>query len=262
MEVKYIKVFVDNLEVFESLNNAQRGMLITAMLQYAKDRVEPELKGVVKHLFPMFKAQIDREIVGMEETAKTRSKAAKNRFNGLGRANSANASKCKQMHASVTNASKCKQMLTSVTSASKCNIENREQNTEYREPITDNRLQSTEDREERIENRVQNPAPESSPASAHVLKERGVYGWIRLSDEQVRELSDQMGDAELGRIIQYVDELVQSNGNKYQWKDWMLVLRRAYREGWGQRERLAEKSAAVEGRNETSYDLEEIEMLI
>ena len=42
----------------------------------------------------------------------------------------------------------------------------------------------------------------------------GEYGWVRLTDEEYNRLLNELGDIELARCIQYVDESAQSNGNK------------------------------------------------
>lgn len=61
----------------------------------------------------------------------------------------------------------------------------------------------------------------------------GEYGWVLLTNEQYQRLLTDLGESELGRCIQYVDESAQSSGNKNRWKDWNLVIRRCSREGWG-----------------------------
>ena len=61
----------------------------------------------------------------------------------------------------------------------------------------------------------------------------GEYGWVRLTDEEYGRLLNELGDVELDRCIQYVDESAQSNGNKNKWKDWNLVVRKCHREQWG-----------------------------
>ena len=61
----------------------------------------------------------------------------------------------------------------------------------------------------------------------------GQYGWVKLSDAQHAKLLEDLGQAELSRCIQYIDEAAQQTGNKNKWKDWNLVLRRCSREGWG-----------------------------
>ena len=61
----------------------------------------------------------------------------------------------------------------------------------------------------------------------------GEYGWVRLTDGEYGRLLNELGDLELDRCIQYVDESAQSNGNKNKWKDWNLVVRKCHREQWG-----------------------------
>lgn len=69
------------------------------------------------------------------------------------------------------------------------------------------------------------------PASAR--RKYGTYGWVRLTDDEYSRLVSDLGQIELDRCIQYVDESAQGNGNKNRWKDWNLVVRRCSREGWG-----------------------------
>ena len=68
---------------------------------------------------------------------------------------------------------------------------------------------------------------------------RGTYGWVLLTDEEYGRLLDELGEAELSRCIEYVDEAAQATGNKNKWKDWNLVIRKCSREKWG-----AQKAAA------------------
>ena len=63
----------------------------------------------------------------------------------------------------------------------------------------------------------------------------GEYGWVKLTDAQYEKLLQEMGPAELDRCITYIDEAAQKTGNKNKWKDWNLVVRKCYREGWGKR---------------------------
>jgi len=64
-------------------------------------------------------------------------------------------------------------------------------------------------------------------------KKYGEYGWVKLTDEQYTRLCDEYGEDKIAERIQYVDEYVQSNGNKNKYSDWNLVIRRAIRENWG-----------------------------
>ena len=61
----------------------------------------------------------------------------------------------------------------------------------------------------------------------------GEYGWVRLSEEEYARLSRDLGKEELERCIAYIDKSAQMNGNKNQWKDWNLVIRKCSRGRWG-----------------------------
>ncbi len=97
----------------------------------------------------------------------------------------------------------------------------------------------TEDRlgKDRLdEDRGESIAP---PEAAHTPTQKpkrtsyGQYGWVKLTDEQYIRLSNELGEAELKRCIDYVDESAQSTGNKNHWRDWNLVVRRCHRDKWG-----------------------------
>ena len=60
----------------------------------------------------------------------------------------------------------------------------------------------------------------------------GEFGWIRLSDQQYADLEREMGTEELRRCIHYIDESAQTTGNRNNWLDWHMVLRRCYRNRW------------------------------
>lgn len=77
------------------------------------------------------------------------------------------------------------------------------------------------------------PAPTSKSSEKEPKKKYGQYGWIKLTETEYSRLLEDLGQAELGRCIKYIDESAQSNGNKNKWRDWNLVLRRCSREGWG-----------------------------
>lgn len=73
----YIKLFIDYLDAIEPLGDAERGRLFTALMEYAKTGEVPQLNGNERFIFPMMKAQLDRDIAANEETAE------RNRANGL-----------------------------------------------------------------------------------------------------------------------------------------------------------------------------------
>jgi predicted phage replisome organizer len=73
----------------------------------------------------------------------------------------------------------------------------------------------------------------SSGAAAPDHTKYGVYGWVRLTEDEHTRLLADLGEAELKRCIDYVDESAQKNGNKNKWKDWNLVIRHCNRDKWG-----------------------------
>lgn len=60
-EVTYIKLFIDYLDAIEPLGDAERGRLFTSLLEYARSGASPQLNGNERFLFPMMRAQIDRD---------------------------------------------------------------------------------------------------------------------------------------------------------------------------------------------------------
>ena len=77
MEVTYIKLFVDYLDAIEPLGDAERGRLFTALLEYVKTGETSRLSGNERFLFPMMRAQIDRDISAMDEISEKRSQSGK-----------------------------------------------------------------------------------------------------------------------------------------------------------------------------------------
>lgn len=54
-----------------------------------------------------------------------------------------------------------------------------------------------------------------------------------LSLKGYARLIDDLGEEELTRCIDYIDESAQMHGNKNKWRDWNLVIRKCSRERWG-----------------------------
>jgi len=77
MEVTYIKVFIDLLDAMEPFGDAERGRLFTAMLEYAKTGEVPQLGGNERYLFPMIKAQLDRDREALQARARLNSENGK-----------------------------------------------------------------------------------------------------------------------------------------------------------------------------------------
>ena len=73
----------------------------------------------------------------------------------------------------------------------------------------------------------------SAEAEVSVLKKSyGEFGWVRLSDEEYNDLTQEMGVEQLQRCITYIDQSAQSTGNRNHWVDWHTVLRRCYQNRW------------------------------
>ena len=75
--------------------------------------------------------------------------------------------------------------------------------------------------------------PPSRSKSKPERKQYGQYGWVKLSEQEYLQLSNDLGENEVKRCIAYLDESAQSTGNKNKWRDWNLVIRRCNRDRWG-----------------------------
>jgi len=71
----YIKIFVDYLDAIEPLGDAERGRLFTALLEYARSGEVPQLGGNERFLFPMMKAQLDRDAATSADLSEKRAAA-------------------------------------------------------------------------------------------------------------------------------------------------------------------------------------------
>ena len=101
-EITYIKVFVDYLDAIEPLGDAERGRLFTSLLTYARSGEVPQLNGNERFLFPMMRAQIDRDVLSKDELSQKRRDAA----------SASKRSTCEQkehLQANAASASKCPQ---------------------------------------------------------------------------------------------------------------------------------------------------------
>lgn len=75
--MKYIRLFLDYLDAIEPLGDAERGRLFTALLQYARTGEAPQLGGNERFLFPMMRAQVDRDEADAAGLSEVRSAAGK-----------------------------------------------------------------------------------------------------------------------------------------------------------------------------------------
>ena len=73
----YVKAFYDWPEQMSALKDEEKGRLFVAILKYGETGEIPEMQGAERILFPVFKAQIDRE-AGRSEAGK---KAVNSRWN-------------------------------------------------------------------------------------------------------------------------------------------------------------------------------------
>lgn len=65
----YVKAFFDWPEQMSALSDAEKGRLFVAILKYGETGEIPEMQGAERILFPVFKAQIDRD-AGRSEAGK------------------------------------------------------------------------------------------------------------------------------------------------------------------------------------------------
>lgn len=76
----YVCLYHSYLDAIQALGDAERGRLLTAMLEYSITGATPQLGGNERYIFPMVKAQIDRDRENYEE--KCRKNAEKGRLGG------------------------------------------------------------------------------------------------------------------------------------------------------------------------------------
>jgi len=95
MALEYFAAYHSYLKSIEPLNDAERGRLFTACLQYSMTGIEPELHGNERFIFPTIQSQIDRD------REKYDRKCEKNRENGA-RGGQANATERKQSEANAS----------------------------------------------------------------------------------------------------------------------------------------------------------------
>lgn len=105
-EPVYIKLFLDYFDALEPLSDAERGRLFTALLEYGRTGEAPRLNGNERFLFPMMRAQIDRDFASWREKDES---LHEDRVNAGRLGGQARASKAKQNQANQANPSKGKQ---------------------------------------------------------------------------------------------------------------------------------------------------------
>ena len=75
--MKYLKVFTDFLEVAEGLSDGALARLFRAMLRYALDGTEPQMKSSERALWTVARQNIDRETAAYESKVEARREAGR-----------------------------------------------------------------------------------------------------------------------------------------------------------------------------------------
>lgn len=71
MAIEYFNAYHSYLKSIEPLNDAERGRLFTALLEYSSTGTEPDLRGNERFIFPTMREQIDRDVAKYEVRCKT-----------------------------------------------------------------------------------------------------------------------------------------------------------------------------------------------
>lgn len=95
MAIEYFCCYHSYLEAMEQLNDAEKGRLFTACLQYSMTGEAQQLSGNERFVFPAFRSQIDRDNQKYEETCKKRAESARKRWD----ANACNGMQANANHA-------------------------------------------------------------------------------------------------------------------------------------------------------------------
>lgn len=189
----YVCLYHSYLDAIQALGDAERGRLLTAMLEYSLTGATGHLNGNERFIWPLVKAQIDRDSEKYDEKC---------------RVNAENGSKRTQ-----ANATERKQTLPNASETSQGKGKG-----EYKG-------------KGKGKGKGEGKGENTGPAPARTAY--GQYMWIKLTDDEYKRLLVDLGQVELDRCIAYVDESAQSSGNKNRWKDWDLVIRRCHRDKWG-----------------------------
>ncbi len=185
-------------DAIQELPSKAKAEVICAICSYALDGEEPKLSGTSKAIFTLIKPTLDA--------------SARKAENGR-RGGSNQEAKDKREDGKQT-----------------------ESKTEANSKQSEREIEKENEKENEIENEYEGEnecSPHIEKPTRNAKRKHGVYGWVKLTDAEYVRLEAEMGEAELRRCIEYVDESAQGNGNKNRWKDWNLVIRKCHREGWG-----------------------------
>ena len=81
--MKVLQVYTDFADAMKELNDAERGRLFVAMLEYARSGAEPVFRGVEKILWPVAKLNIDKQIEAYQQRCETNRKNITSRYESL-----------------------------------------------------------------------------------------------------------------------------------------------------------------------------------
>lgn len=199
MPSSYLKLFLDCLEKYQRLDDAEFGRLIRAALAYKSTGTSPTGLGREELLWDGLRMEIDRDNESYADKVRARSEAGK-----LGAA-----SRWQTQTGDGKNG-KCHS----------CDGKNGQEEEKEKE-------------EEKDKEKYISPNGEKRAPAKEAKKSFGTYGWVKLTDSDYNRLINDLGEAEVKRCIAYVDESAQSTGNKNRWRDWNLTVRRCHRDGWG-----------------------------
>lgn len=120
-------------------------------------------------------------------------------------------------------------------------------------------------KESRVKESKEESSPHTPPEKNPGRRKYGQYGWVKLTEEEYQNLLKDLGENEVKRCIYYIDESAQSSGNKNNWKDWNLVIRRCSRDGWGKGKgvsSLPKQQSEVSGRfNYDEFEKRSMELM-
>jgi hypothetical protein len=271
--MKFLQMYYDTLPALECLSREERGDILMAVMRYGLDGELPEnLSEKAQVLFVMLRAQIDRD------NGKYVEKCAKNK----------NIAKERERKRADTNVNERTRTYTNVHERNQEEEKEEEKEEEEEEKTktcthtnNNNYNNTCVVKEENVGNRdsgeagrrngeggggtgtadALRPTGTSAPAGPAPLKPRayGEHNWIELTDSEHAGLVADHGAVTVDKYIKIVDEFVQSNGNKFKYRDWNTVIRAAIREAWKPLGSGTATQTAAKGRQVNEFERKAIE---
>ena len=201
-----LTIFPEIEDTTKMMSNEQFGELMRAVMAYRFRGEEYTGRDVAVNVaFQFMSSQVDRS-----ETAKAaRSKAAQGRWTAKGDAEGMQTD-AKPMQSDAND------------------MQNDAEGMQTDAPVQSYPVQSSP-----IQSNKESKADEPPAPAKQAKKSFGVFGWVKLTDDEYNRLLNDLGEAEVKRCIAYVDESAQTTGNKNKWRDWNLVIRKCSRDCWG-----------------------------